>query len=87
MEPEDYNIFDHNFSLRSPGRIGRSRGQQTAMERSRPDPGGEGAGFWFRGPNNRITNNVAANGERLGFGAGGTIARLGSITGVQGSGQ
>jgi len=32
------------------------------------DPGGEGAGFWFRGPNNYIRNNVAANGDVFGFG-------------------
>src|SRR5262249_7322892 len=31
-----------------------------------PDPGGEGSGFWFRGPNNYIRNNVAANGDVFG---------------------
>jgi hypothetical protein len=32
-----------------------------------PDPGGEGSGFWFRGPNNYIRNNVAANADVFGF--------------------
>jgi hypothetical protein len=32
-----------------------------------PDPGGEGGGFWFRGPNNYIRNNVAANADAFGF--------------------
>jgi hypothetical protein len=62
---ESFNVFDHNFAMRSQGSgefapvsgyggVGR-------------DPGGEGSGFWFRGPNNYIRNNVAANGDVFGF--------------------
>jgi hypothetical protein len=61
---ESFNIFDHNFSLRSAasglGRMDTGYGAG--------DPGGEGAAFWFRGPNNFIRNNVAANGDGFGFG-------------------
>jgi hypothetical protein len=46
---ESYNVFDHNFVVRSNGAGGRAAG------------GNEGGGFWFRGPNNYIRNNVAAN--------------------------
>src|SRR5207237_240499 len=62
---ESYNVFDHNFAMRSQGsgefapRIGYSG--------VGPDPGGEGGGFWFRGPNNYIRNNVAANADVFGF--------------------
>jgi hypothetical protein len=46
---ESYNVIDHNFALRSRG-IGGRLGD-----------GNEGQGFWFRGPNNYVRNNVAAN--------------------------
>jgi hypothetical protein len=32
------------------------------------DPGGEGAAFWFRGPNNVVRNNVGANVDVFGYG-------------------
>jgi len=61
---ESFNVFDHNFSVRSvaSGLGGLDTGYGAG------DPGGEGAGFWFRGPNNYIRNNVAANGAEWGFG-------------------
>jgi hypothetical protein len=46
---ESFNVVDHNFALRSTG-----TGNREAL-------GTEGGGFWFRGPNNRLRNNVAAN--------------------------
>ena len=46
---ESYNVLDHNFAIRSQGSGNRTAG------------GTEGGGFWFRGPNNRIRRNVAAN--------------------------
>jgi hypothetical protein len=49
---ESYNVFDHNFALRSAGRGGRNGGAQEANE---------GGGFTFRGPNNFVRNNVTAN--------------------------
>lgn len=47
---ESYNVLDHNFALRGTG-----SGSFASVE------GNEGTGFWFRGPNNYIRNNVAAN--------------------------
>jgi hypothetical protein len=46
---ESFNVIDHNFAVRSTGTGGRQ------------GMGREGGGFWFRGPNNFVTNNVAAN--------------------------
>jgi hypothetical protein len=46
---ESYNVVEHNFAMRSKG-IG-----------DRLAEGTEGVGFWFRGPNNYIRGNVAAN--------------------------
>ena len=63
---ESFNVFDHNFSLRSAGSGLRPPG--SGYSGAGPDPGGEGAGFWFRGPNNYIRNNVAADTEAFGFG-------------------
>src|SRR6202521_2711544 len=63
---ESFNVFDHNFAMRSEGsgEFAPSSGYSGAG----PDPGGEGSGFWFRGPNNYIRNNVAANADVFGFG-------------------
>ncbi len=63
---ESFNVFDHNFAMRSEGsgQFAPSSGYSGAG----PDPGGEGSGFWFRGPNNYIRNNVAANADVFGFG-------------------
>jgi parallel beta-helix repeat protein len=63
---ESYNVFDHNFALRSRG-SGKSA-LQSGYAGSSPDPGGEGGGFWFHGPNNYIRNNVSASGDAFGFG-------------------
>ena len=62
---ESFNVFDHNFSVQSPG---RSASRMSAgYGGSLPDLGVVGAGFWFRGPNNYIRNNVAANAGQVGF--------------------
>src|SRR5262249_17055041 len=52
---ESYNVIDHNFAMRGIGEPNNSLGEARNAE------GTEGVGFWFRGPNNYITNNVAAN--------------------------
>ena len=62
---ESFNMFDHNFSVQSPGRAA-SR-MSAGYGGSLPDLGVVGAGFWFRGPNNYIRNNVAANAGQVGF--------------------
>jgi G8 domain/Right handed beta helix region/Peptidase inhibitor family I36 len=46
---ETQNVFDHNFAVRGKGQGGREAW------------GKEGVGFWFRGADNIVTNNVAAN--------------------------
>jgi len=62
---ESYNVFDHNFALRSEG--SGDFAPRSGYSGAGPDPGGEGSGFWFRGPNNYIRNNVAANADVFGF--------------------
>jgi G8 domain len=52
---ESFNLFDHNFALRGMGEPNNS------VSEARIAMGTEGVGFWFRGPNNYVTNNVAAN--------------------------
>ncbi len=52
---ESYNVFDHNFALRGMGEPNNS------VSEARNAMGTEGVGFWFRGPNNYVRNNVAAN--------------------------
>jgi hypothetical protein len=52
---ESFNLFDHNFALRGIGQ------PNDAVSEARQAMGTEGVGFWFRGPNNYVTNNVAAN--------------------------
>jgi G8 domain-containing protein len=63
---ESFNVFEHNFSLRSKG--SGEFAPSSGYGGPAPDPGGEGAGFWMRGPNNVVRNNVAANTEVFGFG-------------------
>ena len=46
---ESYNLIDHNFAVRG---IGTG---------DRVGDGNEAQGFWFRGPNNYVRRNVAAN--------------------------
>lgn len=62
---ESFNVFDHNFALRIEG--SGDFAPRSGYGGAAPDPGGEGAGFWFRGPNNYIRNNVAANSDAFGF--------------------
>src|SRR5262245_11530834 len=52
---ESFNVFDHNFVLRGIGE------PSDAVAEARLAMGTEGVGFWFRGPNNFVRNNVAAN--------------------------
>ena len=52
---ESFNEFDHNFVMRGMGEPDEP-GVQARMAM-----GTEGVGFWFRGPNNFVRNNVAAN--------------------------
>jgi hypothetical protein len=63
---ESFNVFAHNFAVRSQG--SGEFAPRSGYSGSAPDPGGEGAGFWFRGPNNYIRDNVAANTEVFGYG-------------------
>jgi hypothetical protein len=62
---ESYNVFDHNFAMRSQG--SGDFAPRSGYSGVGPDPGGEGGAFWFRGPNNYIRNNVAANADVFGF--------------------
>jgi hypothetical protein len=62
---ESFNVIEHNFALRSEGT--GEFAPRSGYGGPTPDPGGEGAGFWFRGPNNIIRNNVAANADVFGF--------------------
>ncbi len=48
---ESYNVFDHNFSIQCPG-----FGPLGVHDR-----GLAGTGFWFRGQNNYMRNNIAAD--------------------------
>lgn len=54
--PETRNLLDNNLSMycRGNGISGKFN-----LVPPRNIPGGEGAGFWFRGPQNTVTNNVA----------------------------
>ena len=63
---ESFNLFDHNFSLRTAG--SRDRAPGNGYSSVLPNPGGDGSAFWFRGPNNSIRNNVAASAAESGFG-------------------
>ena len=62
---ESYNVFDHNFAMRSQG--SGDFAPRSGYSGVGPDPGGEGGAFWFRGPNNYIRNNVAANADVFGY--------------------
>ena len=53
---ESFNLFDHNFAARVLGNGGRNETDEEGRGVAR-----EGVGFWFRGPNNRVTRNVAVN--------------------------
>jgi hypothetical protein len=71
---ESFNLFDHNFAV-------RSQGSGDAIPRGGyggggPDPGAEGSAFWFSGPNNYIRNNVAANADAFGFSLAGPAGEM-----------
>ena len=63
---ESFNVFDHNFSLRTAG--SRDAAPGNGYSSVLPNPGGDGSAFWFRGPNNYIRNNVGASAAESGFG-------------------
>ena len=62
---ESFNVFEHNFAMRSEG--SGEFAPRSGYGGATNDPGGEGAGFWLRGPNNSLRNNVAANVEVFGY--------------------
>ena len=72
---ESFNVFDHNFSMRSEG--SGEFAPRSGYGGATADPGGEGAGFWLRGPNNVLRNNVAANVDVFGYGI--AAGRLGEV--------
>ncbi len=63
---ESFNLFEHNFAMRSEG--SGEFAPRSGYGGATNDPGGEGAGFWLRGPNNILRNNVAANVDVFGYG-------------------
>ena len=63
---ESFNLFAHNFSMRSEG--SGEFAPRSGYGGASNDPGGEGAGFWLRGPNNMLRDNVAANVDVFGYG-------------------
>ena len=63
---ESFDEFVHNFAMRSPG--SGDFAPRSGYGGATNDPGGEGAGFWMRGPNNIVKDNVAANVDVFGFG-------------------
>ena len=71
---ESFNVFDHNFAV-------RSQGAGDAVPRGGyggggSDPGSEGSAFWFSGPNNYVRNNVAANADSFGFSLAGPAGEM-----------
>ena len=62
---ETMNVFEHNFVMRSEG--SGDSAPRSGYGGAANDPGGEGSGFWLRGPNNVVRNNVAANVDVFGF--------------------
>ena len=62
---ESFNVFAHNFSVQSAGRRDSLLGG--GYGGSAKGLGVEGAGFWFRGPNNYVRDNVAASATTYGF--------------------
>jgi len=65
---EAFNVFEHNFALRVKG--SGEFAPRSGYAGPAPDPGGEGNAFWFRGPNNYIRDNVAADAVGFGLAAG-----------------
>jgi hypothetical protein len=63
---ESFNVFERNFAIRSEG--SGEFAPRSGYGGATNDPGGEGAGFWLRGPNNILRGNVAANVDVFGYG-------------------
>ena len=63
---EAFNVFEHNFALKVKG--SGEFAPRSGYAGPAPDPGGEGNGFWFRGPDNYIRDNVTADADAVGFG-------------------
>jgi hypothetical protein len=72
---ESFNVFDHNFSVLTAG--SRDAAAGNGYSSTLPNPGGEGSAFWFRGPNNYIRNNVAADAAEAGYGL--PVTALGTV--------
>ena len=65
---ETENIIEHNFVVRTlSGANWVSDGWERADQRGTGDISVEGVGLWFRGPNNRVRNNVSANNTSYGY--------------------
>ena len=62
---ESFNLFERNFAIRSEG--SGEFAPRSGYGGATADPGGEGAGFWLRGPNNVLRDNVAANVDVFGY--------------------
>ena len=71
---ESFNVFEHNFAMRSEG--SGEFAPRSGYGGATDDPGGEGAGFWLRGPNNILRNNVAANVDVFGFSLAGSVGSV-----------
>jgi hypothetical protein len=71
---ESFNVFDHNFTVRAHGAADAA--PRSGYGGSGPDPGADGSGFWFSGPNNYIRNNVAANADVFGFSLAGLLGTV-----------
>jgi hypothetical protein len=73
---ESFNVFDHNFAVRTHGAGDVAPRGGSYGGGPGPEPGGEGSGFWFSGPNNYIRNNVAASADVFGFSLAGSIGTV-----------
>ena len=71
---ESFNVFDHNFAVRSQGSADAA--PRGGYGGGGPDPGAEGSAFWFSGANNYIRNNVAANADVFGFSLAGSAGSV-----------
>jgi hypothetical protein len=79
---ETMNVFEHNFVMRSEG--SGEFAPRSGYGGAANDPGGEGSGFWLRGPNNLVRDNVAANVEVFGFDV--AAGSLGTVRAPRGPG-
>jgi hypothetical protein len=61
---ESYNVIEDNFAIRT---MSPANGPESISQRADNADGFEGVGFWFRGFNNYVRNNVATNSTASGF--------------------